>query len=130
MNTYYVYMMTNRSSTLYTGVTNDLERRVLEHRSRVPRSFTARYRLDRLVYFEDTDDVTAAIQREKEIKGWKRNKKIALINGMNPRWLDLAEGWFDEAPLDSSPGLRPAQNDGGGEFQRQRDRRLPAPREA
>ena len=96
MNTYYVYIMTNRSSTLDTGVTNNLERRILEHRSRVPGSFTGRYLLDRLVYFEETNDVTVAIQREKQIKGWTRARKMALINAVNASWQDLSEEWFND----------------------------------
>jgi putative endonuclease len=113
MNTYYVYIMTNRSSTLYTGVTNNLMRRVLEHRSGVSGSFTARYRIDRLVYFEETNDVNVAILREKQIKGWTRARKLVLINDANPAWQDLAAEWFADAALDSSPGFQPAQNDKG-----------------
>ncbi|MPZ50085.1 MAG: GIY-YIG nuclease family protein [Dehalococcoidia bacterium] len=114
MNIYYVYIMTNRSFTPYVGVTNNLERRVLEHRSRRPGSFTGRYHLDRLVYFEETDDVTVAIQREKQIKGWTRAKKMALVNSVNSGWKDLAGEWFDDQPVDSSHGLQPAQNDRRG----------------
>jgi putative endonuclease len=111
MKTYYVYVMTNRSSTLYVGMTNNLLRRILEHRSRMAGSFTARYRIDRLVYFEETSDVNVAIHREKELKGWTRARKIALINSVNPRWIDLSDELFAEGALDSSPGLQPAQND-------------------
>ena len=95
VKTYYVYILTNRSGTLYIGVTNNLERRLLEHHEGVPGSFTARYKIDRLVYFEDTPDVTTAIEREKQLKGWTRKRKIALIASMNPKWLDLSEGWFN-----------------------------------
>jgi putative endonuclease len=91
---YYVYIMTNNSGTLYVGVTNDLERRVYEHRHRTSDGFTKRYSLTRLVYYESTPDVWAAIQREKEIKGWVRRKKIALIASMNPYWKDLSEVWI------------------------------------
>ncbi len=87
---YFVYIMTNNSGTLYVGVTNNLERRVYEHRQGAG-GFTKRYKLTRLVYHESTPDVWAAIQREKEIKGWVRSKKITLIASMNPFWKDLSE---------------------------------------
>ena len=92
--TYYVYIMTNRSGTLYTGMTNDLERRVFEHKSQKIPGFTRKYKIDRLVYYEDTDDVEAAIAREKQIKGWLRKKKIALIESLNPNWEDLSKEWY------------------------------------
>jgi putative endonuclease len=83
--------MTNRSKTLYAGVTNNLERRIYEHKQgRIP-GFTAKYKITQLVYFEITTDVKAAIQREKQIKGWLRSKKIALIESVNPGWNDLSE---------------------------------------
>jgi putative endonuclease len=82
--------MTNKSRTLYTGVTNDLERRVYEHKQKLVAGFTAKYNIDRLVYYEATEDVNAAISREKQIKGWLRAKKIALIESMNPDWVDLS----------------------------------------
>jgi putative endonuclease len=87
-----VYIMTNRRRTvLYTGVTSDLARRMAEHRAGVhPSSFTRRFNVDRLVYFETTADIKAAIAREKQIKGWKRAKKVALIDAANPDWFDLA----------------------------------------
>jgi putative endonuclease len=94
MRSYYVYILANRSGTLYTGITNSLERRVYEHKAKLLRGFTARYKVDRLVYYEETGDVEAAITREKEIKAWRRSKKIALIAEMNPRWEDLASGWY------------------------------------
>ena len=107
---YYVYILTNRSGTLYTGVTNDLLRRVSEHKAGKAEGFTKRYRVNRLVYFEDTGDVQAALQREKQVKAWTRQKRIDLINSVNPRWVDLSDGWFDgsgpsQDPLDSSRGL-------------------------
>ena len=88
---YYVYILTNKShSVLYTGVTRDLIRRVYEHKHNAdPNSFTAKYKVHKLVYFEETSDVTAAIQREKQIKSWKREQKNALIMSSNPRFLDL-----------------------------------------
>jgi putative endonuclease len=91
---YYVYIMTNRSKTLYTGVTGHLERRVLEHRQGIKGEFAASYKIDRLVYFERFGDVHAAIAREKQIKGLLRIKKIALIASMNPAWRDLSEEWY------------------------------------
>jgi putative endonuclease len=93
---YWVYIATNGSKTLYTGITNDLPRRMYEHRNSLILGFTSKYRIDRLVYFEVTSDVRAAIEREKQIKGWKRNKKIALIEGANPRWKDLSEEWSEQ----------------------------------
>ena len=92
--TYYVYIMASRSGTLYIGVTNDLERRVDEHKHAAVGGFTDRYRVKHLVYFEDTDDIGAAIAREKELKGWRRNKKIALVETANPTWRDLSVGLF------------------------------------
>jgi len=85
--------MTNRTGTLYVGVTNNLQRRVWEHRSRLVPGFTSRYAIDRLVYAEETNDATEAIQREKEIKRWRRNKKEALIESTNPEWRDLSLDW-------------------------------------
>ncbi len=93
---YYVYIMTNRYNTvLYTGVTNNLLRRVWEHRNGRGSQFTSKYRVTKLVYFEETTDVRAAIAREKQIKAGSRAKKIALIESINPEWLDLAEDWYD-----------------------------------
>ena len=92
MKQYYVYIMTNQSRTLYVGVTNNLERRVYEHKNHLVEGFTSRYKMDDLVYYEVTSDVKAAIAREKQIKGWLRGKKISLIEAMNPEWDDLAAG--------------------------------------
>ena len=89
---YYVYIMTNKHNTvLYTGMTNDLSRRVHEHKEGLGGSFTAKYRIKKLVYYETTDDVNAAIAREKQIKAGSRSKKIDLVNGINPEWRDLYE---------------------------------------
>ena len=93
MKHYYVYIMTNRSQTLYTGVTNNLKRRMYEHKHHLVAGFTSKYQITRLVYFEETFDVYAAIAREKQIKSWLREKKIALIESMNPDWRDLSEEW-------------------------------------
>lgn len=101
--------MTNESGTLYTGVTNDLERRVYEHKGKVMEGFTKRYNITRLVYYEACPDVRAAIAREKRIKSWRRSKKLALIRSMNPRWKDLAEEWHEEVAQiaqGSDPSLR------------------------
>jgi putative endonuclease len=95
MNNYYVYIMTNNSKTLYTGMTNDLTRRVYEHKQKLTPGFTQKYNITKLVYFEETSDVNAAISREKQIKGWLREKKITLIELMNPEWKDLSVGWYD-----------------------------------
>jgi putative endonuclease len=96
VNSYYVYILTNRSKTLYTGVTNDLLRRVHEHKQKLIPGFTQKYNINRLVYYEETSDVTEAIAREKQIKGWLRAKKIALIESRNPEWLDLSTDWFEK----------------------------------
>ncbi|MGC2818797.1 MAG: GIY-YIG nuclease family protein [Candidatus Sulfotelmatobacter sp.] len=93
--TFFVYIMTNRSKTLYTGVTNSLVRRVREHKARVGFGFAAKYRVDRLVYFERFQDVRDAIEREKRIKGWLRIKKIALIVSINPELRDLSAEWYE-----------------------------------
>jgi putative endonuclease len=93
--TYFVYIMTNRSKTLYTGVTNNLMRRVHEHKMGTGSCFAAKYNLDRLVYFERFEDIHNAIEREKRIKGWLRIKKIALIVSVNPAWRDLSQEWYE-----------------------------------
>lgn len=93
---YYVYILTNASRTLYTGVTNDLERRVFEHKRRLIPGFTQRYNLTRLVYFEEFGDIRDAIAREKQIKGWVRATKVALIQATNPTCQDLSAAWFGE----------------------------------
>lgn len=90
--TYYVYMMTNASrSVLYTGVTNSLLRRVWQHRTSEVPGFTSRYNCNRLVYHESFRDISNAIAREKEIKGWRREKKDALVTSLNPKWMDMSE---------------------------------------
>ena len=94
MKTYYVYIMANKSRTLYTGVTNNLERRVLEHRRKLTPGFTSQYNINRLVHFEVFGDIRAAINREKQIKGWLRIKKIALIESGNRDWKDLSDNWY------------------------------------
>ena len=90
MGMYYVYILTNKgNSVLYTGVTNNLKRRIFEHKNKLADGFTKKYNVDKLIYFDYTTDIYSAISREKQIKGWRREKKIDLINVMNPEWKDL-----------------------------------------
>ena len=91
---YYVYIMTNKSRTLYVGVTNNLMRRVHEHKNKLIPGFTSKYNIQFLAYYEMGTDIHAAIAREKQIKGWLRSKKIALIDSVNPQWKDLSEEWY------------------------------------
>lgn len=94
MKEYFVYIMTNNSKTLYTGVTDDLIRRVAEHKQGIIKGFTSKYLIKKLVYFESGRDINEALYREKQIKGWLRKKKVALIEQENPEWKDLSEDWF------------------------------------
>ena len=94
MKNYHVYIMASKSRTLYVGVASDLVRRVFEHKNKSVEGFTGRYNVSRLVHCEETTDVNAAIAREKQIKGWLRSRKIALIEELNPTWDDLAAGWY------------------------------------
>ena len=96
---YYVYIMASRSRTLYTGMTGDLYRRALQHKSGEIEGFTKRYHVNRLVYYEAFKYVTHAIAREKQIKAWTRAKRLALIKSENPTWQDLAEGWGEPIKL-------------------------------
>lgn len=92
----YVYIITNRSRrTLYIGVTNNLERRMVEHRRLQGSTFAAKYKCTRLVYYQRFGDIRDAIVREKQLKGWRRDRKIALIQEDNPLWEDLCADWFD-----------------------------------
>ncbi len=96
-SSYYVYIVTNKVNTvLYTGVTNDLTRRAYEHSGKFVNGFTSRYNATKLVYYELTGDVESAITREKQIKGLLRKKKVALIESMNPKWLDLSLEWMED----------------------------------
>ncbi len=109
MRDYYVYIMTNESGTLYTGVTNDLERRVYEHKEKLLEGFTKKYNITRLLYYEAIADIRDGIAREKQIKSWRRSKKLVLIRSLNPGWRDLAEGWYSQAVAiaeGSDPSLR------------------------
>jgi putative endonuclease len=90
---YFVYIMTNPSKTLYTGITNSIRRRVREHKLKLTQGFAAKYNLTPLVYFERFGDVRNAIEREKQIKAWTRAKRVALIESMNPKWDDLSREW-------------------------------------
>jgi len=92
MRDFYVYIMANRSKTLYVGMTNDIERRVVEHKAGLS-AFTAKYNISKLVHYEVTDNPESAIEREKQIKGWLREKKVALIEESNSEWDDLSEAW-------------------------------------
>ena len=93
MRTFWVYILGSRSGTLYVGVTNDLERRLAEHRMGLTGGFTSRYEVNRLLYFEQTTDVVSALEREKQLKAWSRHKKVALIESINHGWKDLSAGW-------------------------------------
>ncbi|HKP52617.1 MAG TPA: GIY-YIG nuclease family protein [Chloroflexia bacterium] len=95
MRQYFVYIMSNASRTLYTGVTNNLERRVFQHKHKLVEGFTSRYNITWLVYYAETNDVREAIAREKQIKAWSRAKKLALIEEINPEWKDLSADWYD-----------------------------------
>ena len=97
MKTYYVYIMASKSRVLYTGMTNNLERRVYEHKNKLIEGFTSKYNVDRLVYFDETNDIHSALASEKQIKGWLRSKKIALIESVNPTWKDLSLEWYISA---------------------------------
>jgi putative endonuclease len=93
MKSYWVYVMSGRTRTLYVGVTNDVERRTYEHKNKSVPDFTSKYRLDRLVYFEVHAHIRDAIAREKQIKSWRRETKMALIESLNPKWRDLSLDW-------------------------------------
>ena len=95
MKEYYVYILTSRSGTLYTGMTSDLQGRVWQHKEKVLPGFTSKYSVGRLVYYESYDRPADAIAREKQIKSWRRARKLALIEDANPEWRDLSEGWYD-----------------------------------
>ncbi len=97
---YFTYIVASRSHTLYIGVTRDLEKRVFDHKWKANEGFTERYHCDRLVWFESYQDVRNAIAREKQLKRWRREKKIALIEKTNPAWIDLSIEWYDLEPAD------------------------------
>jgi len=91
MKQYCVYITASISGVLYIGVTSNLQNRVWQHKNKVVKGFTKKYNVDRLVYFEQTEDVRSALEREKQLKKWSRVKKIKLIEKMNPEWMDLSE---------------------------------------
>jgi len=97
---YFTYIVASRSHTIYIGVTGKLQQRIFEHKWKERDGFAAKYNCDRLVWFESYQDVTKAITREKQLKGWRRDKKIALIEKMNPAWVDLSKDWCDVEPAD------------------------------
>jgi putative endonuclease len=104
---YWTYVVASNSGTLYIGMCNNIARRMFEHKSGKLEGFASKYHCNRLVYYESFDDVRKAIDREKQLKGWRRDRKIALIESLNPRWTDLAEKWgaemrFANQRLDSS----------------------------
>ena len=92
---YCVYIMSNwNNKVVYIGITNNLERKVYEHKNKMIDGFTKKYNINKLVYFEQTNDVNSAIEREKQLKSWRREKKNVLINSINPNWNDLSEDWY------------------------------------
>jgi putative endonuclease len=108
MKEFFVYILCNKSRMLYVGVTSNLTARLWQHRERLVPGWPERYGVFRLVYYENTGDVIAAIEREKQIEGWVRRKKVALVSSANPQWKDLSEEWT------AHPGpeiLRSAQDD-------------------
>ena len=108
MKQYWVYIMSNKSRRLYTGFTSDLAARVIEHRLKLyPDSFTAQYCFDMLVWYEEYSEVIQARMREVEIKGWRREKKVALIKSENPDWADLSLEWQEDPGWKLEPEARP-----------------------
>ena len=99
MNQYYIYIMTNGVRTLYIGMTNNLIRRVYQHKHKLVDGFTKKYNINMLAYYEVTNDVESAIAREKQLKGWLRSKKVALIESVNPYWKDLSLEWFKSSGI-------------------------------
>ncbi len=104
---YYVYILTNpRHTVLYTGVTNNLEHRVFDHKAKNNKGFTAKYNCSELVYFEEFNDINEAIHREKQLKKYHRKWKNELIDQSNPKWTDLSEGWYDKREFELNARLR------------------------
>ena len=106
MQQYYVYIMTSRNRTLYTGVTNDLSRRVYAHKQKLADGFTKKYNVSSLVFYETTSNLEAAIAREKQLKSRRRSKKIALNESVNPAWQDLSLRWYESVCQERDPSLR------------------------
>jgi len=89
---YYVYILTNKNNrVLYIGITNDLPRRIYEHKNKLINGFTKKYNLNKLIYYETTEDIFSALEREKQLKNWHREWKLNLINNFNPKWIDLSD---------------------------------------
>lgn len=95
MKSYFVYIMGSKTGTLYVGFTDDIKRRVYEHKNHLIDGVTDKYDVDKLLYVETFNDAVSAIKREKQIKHWRREKKVWLIDTQNPDWNDLAQGWYD-----------------------------------
>ena len=93
---YYVYILASKAGVLYTGITNDIKKRVFQHKTKLSEGFTQKYDVNLLMYFETFSEPRAAIVREKQIKAYRREKKVALIDSINPDWADLSEGWYDQ----------------------------------
>jgi len=92
---YFVYILGSLSGTLYIGMTSRPEQRIFEHKQHLQNGFTSKYDIDRLLYYESYDEIGKAIDREKQLKGWRREKKIALIRALNPHWIDLSREWYE-----------------------------------
>ncbi len=103
---FYVYIAASLSGTLYVGMTNDLRRRMWQHKNKWFEGFTAEHGVDRLVYWESFQDVHRAIARETQLKNWVRRKKVALIESMNPEWKDLSREWYEEAGSSMKPEMQ------------------------
>ena len=93
--TFYVYIMASKTGTLYVGITNNIKRRVYEHKNHLIPGFTDKYKIERLLYVETVNDPISAIKREKQIKAWRREKKVSLIDSINPKWNDLSQDWYE-----------------------------------
>ena len=96
MKAYYVYVLASKAGVLYTGITNDIKKRIFQHKTKLNEGFTQKYDVNSLMYFETFSEPCAAISREKQIKAYRREKKVALIDSINPDWADLSEGWYDQ----------------------------------
>lgn len=95
MKTFYVYIMSSKSGTLYVGLTSDIKKRIYEHKNHLIAGFTDKYNIDRLLYIETMSEPASAINREKQIKAWRREKKVELNDSLNPEWNDLSQDWYD-----------------------------------
>jgi putative endonuclease len=109
----FIYILASHSRVLYTGITSDLRRRVYQHKHGLIPGFTRQYAVNRLVYFESTSHIRAAIERERQIKSWRREKKVRLVESVNAGWLDLSSDWFSETD-DPGPSPSPSLREGFG----------------